>query len=224
MNPDKLRAAAVKKGLMDEEAVARLSSNECFMLILAPGFSTKDEISDISGRGVGMDVVKTRIASLNGTVDIDSVEGEGTKIYIKVPLTLAIMPTLVIKLMGQSFALPLVSVNEIFHLNLTDTNVVDGQRVVMIRDKALPLYYLSSWLTQEARGQELPEKGHVVVVHIGTQLIGFVVDHLVGQEEVVIKPLGALLQGTLGLAGATITGDGDIALILDIPGMLKAYT
>ncbi len=224
MNPDKLRAAAVKKGLMDEETAARLSNNECFMLILAPGFSTKDEISDISGRGVGMDVVKTRIASLNGTVDIDSVEGEGTKIYIKVPLTLAIMPTLVIKLMGQSFALPLVSVNEIFHLDLTDTNVVDGQRVVMIRDKALPLYYLSSWLTQEARGQELPERGHVVVVHIGTQLIGFVVDQLIGQEEVVIKPLGALLQGTLGLAGATITGDGDIALILDIPGMLKAYT
>jgi len=224
MNPDKLRAAAVKKGLMDEETAARLSNNECFMLILAPGFSTKDEISDISGRGVGMDVVKTRIVSLNGTVDIDSVEGEGTKIYIKVPLTLAIMPTLVIKLMGQSFALPLVSVNEIFHLDLTDTNVVDGQRVVMIRDKALPLYYLSSWLTQEARGQELPERGHVVVVHVGTQLIGFVVDQLIGQEEVVIKPLGALLQGTLGLAGATITGDGDIALILDIPGMLKAYT
>lgn len=223
MNPDKLRAAAVRKGMMDEETASRLSDNECFMLILAPGFSTKEKISDISGRGVGMDVVKTRIASLNGTVDIDSVEGEGTKIYIKVPLTLAIMPTLVIKLMGQSFALPLVSVNEIFHLDLTDTNVVDGQRVVMIRDKALPLYYLSSWLTQEARGQELPEKGHVVVVHIGTQLIGFVVDHLIGQEEVVIKPLGAMLQGTLGLAGATITGDGDIALILDIPGMLKAY-
>jgi len=224
MNADKLRATAVKKGLMDEESAARLSENECFLLILAPGFSTKDEISDISGRGVGMDVVKTRIASLNGTIDIDSVEGKGTKIYIKVPLTLAIMPTLVIKLMEQSFALPLVSVNEIFHLDLTATNMVDGQRVVMIRDKALPLYYLSSWLTQEARGQELPEKGHVVVVHIGTQLVGFIVDHLVGQEEVVIKPLGALLQGTEGLAGATITGDGDIALILDIPGMLKAYS
>lgn len=224
MNADKLRGVAVKKGLMDEETAARLSDKECFMLIFAPGFSTKDQISDISGRGVGMDVVKTRIASLNGTVDIDSVEGTGTKLSIKVPLTLAIMPTLVIKLMGQAFALPLVSVNEIFHLDLTDTNVVDGQRVVMIRDKALPLYYLSSWLTQEAQGQELPEKGHVVVVHIGTQLVGFVVDHLVGQEEVVIKPLGALLQGTQGLAGATITGDGDIALILDIPGMLKAYS
>ncbi|MCW8982959.1 MAG: chemotaxis protein CheA, partial [Gammaproteobacteria bacterium] len=224
MNADKLRGVAVKKGLMDDEAAERLSDKECFMLIFAAGFSTKEEVSDISGRGVGMDVVKTRIASLNGTVDIDSVEGQGTKLSIKVPLTLAIMPTLVIKLMGQSFALPLVSVNEIFHLDLTETNVVDGQRVVMIREKALPLYYLSSWLTQEAGGQGLPEKGHVVVVHVGTQLVGFVVDHLVGQEEVVIKPLGALLQGTQGMAGATITGDGDIALILDIPGILKAYS
>jgi two-component system chemotaxis sensor kinase CheA len=223
MNADKLRAVAVRKGVMDEEAAARLTDKECFMLIFAPGFSTKEEISDISGRGVGMDVVKTRIASLNGTVDIDSAEGVGTTIYIKVPLTLAIMPTLVIKLMGQSFALPLVSVNEIFHLDLTHTNVVDGQRVVMIRKKAMPLYYLSSWLTHEARGQGLPEKGHVVVVHVGTQVVGFVVDHLVGQEEVVIKPLGALLQGTRGMAGATITGDGDIALILDIPGILKTY-
>ena len=224
MNADLLRNVAVNKGVMDEEAAARLSDKECFMLIFAPGFSTKEEISDISGRGVGMDVVKTRIASLNGTVDIDSVEGQGTKLSIKVPLTLAIMPTLVIKLMGQSFALPLVSVNEIFHLDLTATNVVDGQRVVMIREKALPLHYLSSWLTQEAGGQGLPEKGHVVVVHVGTQMVGFVVDHLVGQEEVVIKPLGALLQGTQGMAGATITGDGDIALILDIPGVLKTYS
>ncbi len=223
MNPDNLRAAAVKKGLMDEEAAARLSDQECFLLILAAGFSTKDEISDISGRGVGMDVVKSRIVSLNGTIDIDSVEGEGTRIAIKVPLTLAIMPTLMIKLMGQSFALPLINVSEIFHLDLTKTNMVDGQRVVMIRERALPLYYLSAWLTQEAKGEGLPESGHVVVAHVGTQQVGFVVDHLTGQEEVVIKPLGALLQGTQGLAGATITGDGDIALILDIPGMLKAY-
>lgn len=223
MDPVKLRSIAVIKGLMDEESAARLSDKETFMLIFAPGFSTKTEISDISGRGVGMDVVKTRIAQLNGSVEIDSVLGKGSVITIKVPLTLAIMPTLIIKLAEQAFALPLVSVNEIFHLDLTKTNVVDGQRVVMIRQKALPLYYLSSWLVKD-KVRTLPSKGHVVVVHVGTQLVGFVVDHLIGQEEVVIKPLGALLHGTQGMAGATITGDGNIALILDIPGLMKAYS
>lgn len=222
MDPDKLRQLAVKKGMMDEDAASRLDNREAFMLIFAPGFSTKEKISDVSGRGVGMDVVKTRITQLNGSVEIESEMGKGTQVLIKVPLTLAIMPTLMIKLSQQTFALPLVSVNEIFHLDLTKTNVVDGRRVIMIRDHALPLYYLSGWLV-EGCSRELPESGHVVVVHIGTQQIGFVVDQLIGQEEVVIKPLGALLHGTQGMAGATITGDGRIALILDIPSLLKAY-
>ena len=222
MDPAKLRKVAVSKGLMDEDAAARLDDREAFMLIFAPGFSTKTEISDISGRGVGMDVVKTRIAQLNGSVEIDSELGKGTRLSIKVPLTLAIMPTLMVKLSAQTFALPLVSVNEIFHLNLTKTNVVDGRRVVMIREKALPLYYLTGWLV-EGCTPDLPSSGHVVVVHIGTQQVGFVVDQLIGQEEVVIKPLGAMLHGTEGMAGATITGDGKIALILDVPSLLKVY-
>ncbi len=222
MDPDKLRKLAVKKGMMDDDAAARLTDREAFMLIFAPGFSTKEKISDVSGRGVGMDVVKTRITQLNGSVEILSEKGKGTRVLIKVPLTLAIMPTLMIKLAQQTFALPLVNVSEIFHLDLTKTNIVDGRRVIMIRDHALPLYYLSSWLVQ-GHSQKLPETGHVVVVHIGTQQIGFVVDQLIGQEEVVIKPLGALLHGTHGMAGATITGDGRIALILDIPSLLKAY-
>lgn len=222
MDPDKLRKLAVKKGMMDEDAASRLSDSEAYMLIFAPGFSTKEKISDVSGRGVGMDVVKTRITQLNGSVEILSEMGKGTQVLIKVPLTLAIMPTLMIKLSAQTFALPLVNVSEIFHLDLTKTNVVDGRRVIMIRDHALPLYYLSGWLVANCP-QTLPESGHVVVVHIGTQQIGFVVDQLIGQEEVVIKPLGALLHGTQGMAGATITGDGRIALILDIPSLLKAY-
>lgn len=222
MDPSKLRKVAVSKGLMDEDAAARLDDREAFMLIFAPGFSTKTEISDISGRGVGMDVVKTRIAQLNGSVEIDSELGKGTRLSIKVPLTLAIMPTLMVKLATQTFALPLVSVNEIFHLNLTKTNVVDGRRVVMIRERALPLYYLSGWLV-EGCSAELPKSGHVVVVHVGTQQVGFVVDQLIGQEEVVIKPLGAMLHGTDGMAGATITGDGKIALILDVPSLMKVY-
>jgi len=223
MDPEVLRRKAVEKGMMDAEAAARLDDKEAFNLIFAAGFSTKTEISDVSGRGVGMDVVKTRIAQLNGSVDIHSEKGKGTRLSIKVPLTLAIMPTLMIKLREQTFALPLVSVNEIFHLDLTKTNVVDGQLVVMVRGKALPLYYLTRWMVAGCRGIPLPQTGHVVVVHIGTQLVGFVVDYLIGQEEVVIKPLGSMLHGTPGLAGATITGDGKIALILDVPGLMKAY-
>lgn len=223
MDPEKLRRAAVEKGMMDEESAARLEAKECYNLIFAPGFSTKQEISDVSGRGVGMDVVKTRIEQLNGTVEIDSEQGRGSIIRIQVPLTLAIMPTLMVMLEKQIFALPLASVNEIFHLDLTHTNVVDGQLVVMIRDKALPLFYLRRWLVSGAMHEELPDEGHVVVVSIGAQRVGFVVDQLIGQEEVVIKPLGALLHGMKGLAGATITGDGRISLILDIPGLMHTY-
>lgn len=222
MDPDVLRAKAVEKGVMDKDAADRLSDSECFNLIFAPGFSTKAEITDVSGRGVGMDVVKTKISQLNGIINIYSTKGQGTKIVIKVPLTLAIMPTLMVMLGNQAFAFPLVNVNEIFHLDLSRTNVVDGQEVVIVRDKALPLFYLKRWLVGSAACEEQGE-GHVVILSVGTQRIGFVVDQLVGQEEVVIKPLGKMLQGTPGMSGATITGDGRIALILDVPSMLKRY-
>lgn len=222
MDPDVLRAKAVEKGVLDKDAADRLSDTECFNLIFAPGFSTKAEITDVSGRGVGMDVVKTKISQLNGIINIYSAKGQGTKIVIKVPLTLAIMPTLMVMLGNQAFAFPLVNVNEIFHLDLSRTNVVDGQEVVIVRDKALPLFYLKRWLVGGASCEEQGE-GHVVILSVGTQRIGFVVDQLVGQEEVVIKPLGKMLQGTPGMSGATITGDGRIALILDVPSMLKRY-
>ncbi|CAG8867959.1 hypothetical protein PS627_02720 [Pseudomonas fluorescens] len=222
MDPNVLRAKAVEKGLMDKDAAERLSESDCYNLIFAPGFSTKTEISDVSGRGVGMDVVKTKISQLNGSINIYSAKGQGSKIVIKVPLTLAIMPTLMVMLGNQAFAFPLVNVNEIFHLDLSRTNVVDGQEVVIVRDKALPLFYLKRWLVRSAAHEEQRE-GHVVILSVGTQRIGFVVDQLVGQEEVVIKPLGKMLQGTPGMSGATITGDGRIALILDVPSMLKRY-
>ncbi|MFK0095983.1 chemotaxis protein CheA [Pseudomonas sp. NPDC090592] len=222
MDPNILRAKAVEKGLMDKDAADRLSESDCYNLIFAPGFSTKTEISDVSGRGVGMDVVKTKISQLNGSINIYSAKGQGSKIVIKVPLTLAIMPTLMVMLGNQAFAFPLVNVNEIFHLDLSRTNVVDGQEVVIVRDKALPLFYLKRWLVQGQVHEEQHE-GHVVILSVGTQRIGFVVDQLVGQEEVVIKPLGKMLQGTPGMSGATITGDGRIALILDVPSMLKRY-
>nr|WP_074227087.1 chemotaxis protein CheA [Pseudomonas aeruginosa] len=222
MDAEVLRNKAVEKGLLERDAADRLTDLECYNLIFTPGFSTKTEISDVSGRGVGMDVVKTKISQLNGTVNVFSQKGSGSKIVIKVPLTLAIMPTLMVMLGSQAFAFPLVNVNEIFHLDLSRTNVVDGQEVVIVRDKALPLFYLKRWLVPSAAHEEQGE-GHVVILSVGTQRIGFVVDQLVGQEEVVIKPLGKMLQGTPGMAGATITGDGRIALILDVPSMLKRY-
>jgi two-component system chemotaxis sensor kinase CheA len=223
MDPEVLRRKAVEKGMMDQDSAARLTESECFALIFSPGFSMKQEITDISGRGVGMDVVKNSISKLNGVIDIKSEIGVGTTLSIKVPLTLAIMPTLMVMLGDQIFAFPLVNVNEIFHLDLTKTNVVDGQQTIMVRNKALPLFYLRKWLVKHYTPTDKAEIEHVVIVNVGTQRVGFVVDQLLGQEEVVIKPLGALLHGTQGLAGATITGDGRIALILDFPELMKAY-
>ena len=223
MDPEKLRKIAVSRGVLDQEAANRLSDQECFNLIFQAGFSTKTEVSDVSGRGVGMDVVKTKITQLNGTLNIDSVINQGTRIAIQVPLTLAIMPTLMVILEDQAFALPLVNVNEIFNLDLRKTNVVDGQQVIIVRDQALPLFHMKRWLVEGQESTDLPEQGHVVIVTVGTMRVGFVVDQLVGQEEVVIKPLGSILHGTPGLSGATITGDGRIALIIDIPNLLKNY-
>jgi two-component system chemotaxis sensor kinase CheA len=223
MDPEVLRKKAVEKGMMDEDAAARLDHKDCYNLIFQPGFSTKTEISDVSGRGVGMDVVKTRIAQMNGMVEIDSELGKGSLITIKLPLTLAILPTLMVILGTQPFALPLSSVVEIFNLDLRRTNVVDGQLTIMVRERALPLFYLRQWLVPSSPTPESKGAGHVVVVNVGGVQVGLVVDHLIGQEEVVIKPLGAMLQGMEGMASATITGDGKIALILDVPGLLRKY-
>lgn len=222
MDPDKLRQKAVEKGIYDQDAADRLTNTECYNLIFAPGFSTKDQISDVSGRGVGMDVVKTKISQLNGTLHVESEKGKGSRIIIKVPLTLAIMPTLMIMLGDQSFALPLVNVVEIFHLDLTKKNIVDGRECIVVRDKVFPLFHIKKWLVR-GYGDPEPENAHVVIVAMGTKRVGFIVDQLVGQEEVVIKPLGRMLHGTPGVAGATITGDGRIALIIDVPSLLQHY-
>ena len=222
MNAEKLKEIAIKRGVLDADAAARMSDKEAFSLIFAPGFSTKTEISEVSGRGVGMDVVKTKITQLNGSISIDSEMGIGTILEIKVPLTLAILPTLMVVIGKQTFALPLAVVNEIFHLDLTKTNVVDGQLTIIVREKSIPLFYLDQWLVRNYV-EKSRELGHVVIVQLGNQKVGFVVDSLIGQEEVVIKPLDRLLNGTPGMAGATITSDGGIALIIDVPNMLKFY-
>lgn len=223
MSADLLRRKALEKGLIEEETAARLDDKDCYNLIFLPGFSTKNEISDVSGRGVGMDVVKTRITQLNGSLEIDSEEGKGTEITIKLPLTLAIVPTLMVMLGRQIFAIPLANVREIIQKDSVKTNVVEGRAVAIIRDHPLPLFHLGRWLVRAGWTEQGSPNSYIVVVKFGTSQIACIVDHLMTQEEVVIKPLGALLQGIPGLAGATITGDGRIALILDMPGLMAAY-
>lgn len=230
MDPDVLRRKAVEKGLLDAEAAARLEREDCFDLIFQPGFSTKAEVSGVSGRGVGLDVVKTRIAQLNGSIEIESSLGVGTTMKIRVPLTLAILPTLMVKIGGRKFALPMSVVREIFELQLSRTNVIDGRRTVVVRNKAMPLFFLKRWLDglngssirSAGQGQE-PDDRQVITVVIGNTAVGFVVEEVLGLEEVVIKPLGAMLHGLPGLAGSTITGDGSIALIIDIPSLIRSF-
>ena len=223
MDAEKLKQIAIKRGVLDEDAAARMSNEDAYNLIFAAGFSTKEQVSDISGRGVGMDVVKTKISQLNGSIKIESELGKGTELLIKVPLTLAILPTLMVEVKDQTFALPLAVVSEIIDLDMAKTNTVDGQLTLIVRKRAIPLFFLEHWLTRRPERNKRNENGHVVVVQIGNQQVGFVVDALIGQEEVVIKPLDKLLQGTPGMAGATITSDGGIALIIDVPSMLKYY-
>ena len=224
MDPKVLRQVAVRKGIMDKAAADRLSDDEALNLVFAPGFSTNTVVTDISGRGVGMDVVKTNINKLNGSVRVLSEVGKGTTIEIKVPLTLAILPTLMISISKRTFALPLTSVSEIFYLPLDTMRNVDGLNTIVIRDKAIPLFFLRQWFDGSNIDDYMEHKAHIVLVQVSAaQLVGFVVDDLLGQEEVVIKPLDNILHRTPGLAGATVTSDGGIALILDIPGLIRAY-
>lgn len=224
MDPEVLRNKVIEKGLMDSESASRLDDKGCFDLIFMPGLTTKQNISDVSGRGVGMDVVKTKITQLNGTIEIDSEIGKGTTLRIKVPLTLAILPTLMVQLGSRKYALPLSVVSEIFELSSKKTSIVDGREVVLNRGKAPPVFHLRKWLLNGSDHSEPKcEEPQVIMVQVANAAVGLVVDQVIGQEEVVIKPLGALLQGLPGMAGSTITGDGNIAIILDVQGLLKSY-
>jgi len=223
LDVNQLKMKALKKGVISDEKSSVMTDSECFELIFMPGFSTKENVSDVSGRGVGMDVVKTRIAKLNGSIEIESVLGKGTNIIIKLPLTLAILPTLMVVVNGRKYALPLSIVNEIFELNTKKRSVIGGRNVILNRGKAPPLFFLKTWLSLDMSSSEgVAKDEQVIMIQAGNQSVGFVVDQVIGQEEVVIKPLGVFLNRVSGLAGATITGDGNVALILDIPTMLRS--
>lgn len=216
IDPEKLRAKAREKGLIDPEAAARLSSEECLHLVFLPGFSTKQQVTDISGRGVGMDVVQSRIRELSGQIQIQSELGRGSRFLIRVPLTLAILPTLLVQAGEDVYALPLARVMEVLHAPRTSLGWFDGRAVLDRRSHTLPLVDLRQWLDVTPATSTLLT---IVVLQAGEARFGLVVDQVRGREEVVIKPLPKALRGLRGYAGATLIGDGRMALILDVDGL-----
>jgi two-component system chemotaxis sensor kinase CheA len=214
MDAEVLRRKAVEKGIIDATQAARLSEVECYELIFRPGFSTAATISDISGRGVGMDVVKTRVAELGGTLQVHSRLGHGSTLELTVPLTLAILRVLMVRVGDRLFALPLSNVNEVFELNAQHDHMLDGRRVAAHRGRALVLGDLGDWA-----GVSGPGGNHVVVLHVGLMHLGCLVHEVLGREDVMVKPLGPLFEGVPGVAGATVTGDGRLALVLDLAAL-----
>jgi len=216
IDPERLRVKALEKGLIDPEAAARLSHDECLQLIFLPGFSTKAEVTDISGRGVGMDVVQSRIRELSGQITIHSDVGRGSRFVIRVPLTLAILPTLLVQAGEPVYALPLARVLEVLHAPAASLRWFDGRAVLDRQSHTLPLVDLRDWLQVEPTATPLLT---IVVLQMGDQRFGLVVDQVRGREEVVIKPLPRAVRGLPGYAGATLIGDGRMALILDVDGL-----
>ncbi|MEG0183430.1 MAG: chemotaxis protein CheA [Stenotrophomonas sp.] len=216
IDPEKLRAKAREKGLIDPEAAARLSSEECLHLVFLPGFSTKQQVTDISGRGVGMDVVQSRIRELSGQIQIQSELGRGSRFMIRVPLTLAILPTLLVQAGEDVYALPLARVMEVLHAPRTSLGWFDGRAVLDRKSHTLPLVDLRHWLAVAPAASSLLT---IVVLQAGEARFGLVVDQVRGREEVVIKPLPKALRGLRGYAGATLIGDGRMSLILDVDGL-----
>jgi two-component system chemotaxis sensor kinase CheA len=215
MDPQVLKRKAVEKAVIDEAQAARLSDAECLELIFRPGFSTAGTVSDISGRGVGMDVVKTRVAELGGTLQVRSRLGHGSELELAVPLTLAIARVLMVRVGPRMFAVPLGNVEEVFELAPDRRDQLDGRVVVAHRGRALPLATLAAWA-----GVPGESASHVVLTHVGHLRVGCLVDEVLGREDVMVKPLGPLFEGVCGVAGATVTGDGVLALVLDLAGLL----
>lgn len=214
INTDRVIAKAVEKGILTSHNVDQISREEAIELLFHPGFSMAQNITDISGRGVGLDVVKTKIESLSGEIFVDSKPGQGTRFKIKLPLTLAIIQALMVSVQDEIYAIPLSSVDETTMITASDIKMVQNQEVIMLRGSVLPLYRLGDLLS--VPGQSDNEDMYVVVVRKAEKQIGLVVDSLIGQQEIVIKSLGRLLGGIPGIAGAIVAGDGHVRLILDI--------
>ena len=220
IDPEKLKQKAIEKGLLSPEEAHEMKTEDTYSLIFIPGFSTAQKVSNVSGRGVGMDVVKTNITKLNGIISVESAIGKGTKFTLKLPLTLAIIQGLLVGVSGETFAIPLSSVLEVVHTSQPEVSTVNGRQVIRLRETVLPLVDISDLLDVPGR-DENPAAFYTVVVGVANRKFGIVVDRLVGQKEIVIKPLGAYLRNIPGIAGSTILGDGRVIMILDAGELLR---
>ncbi len=219
IDPDFIKAKALSKGFIQAEEAERMSEEDLLGLIMRPGFSTADEVTTTSGRGVGMDVVKENIERLNGTIETQSMPGSGTLFRIKIPLTLAIIPALLVHVAGEIFTIPLSAVDETIRIRPHEIYTIEGMEVYYLRDSTLPLIRISQVLNMEGAASDSDEV-FVVVVNTGNRQAGLIVDKLWGREEVVIKPLEDYLQEKSGFSGATVLGDGAISLILDVSDLV----
>jgi two-component system chemotaxis sensor kinase CheA len=220
IDTEKVKASAVEKGMITAEKAAKLSDREAIDLIFSAGVSTAEEITDISGRGVGMDVVRNNIERLNGAVSVSTKLGRGTRFEVRMPLTLAIIPSLLVSLARNTYAIPLVSVVETLRIQRSEIKTVRGRETIQLRGHVLPLLRLGDFFGF-ARNGHGRDKLFIVSVRWGDMDVGFVVDRLVGQQEIVIKSLGDLIGDIKGLSGGGILGDGSIALIIDVPSLVK---
>ncbi|MGP1485182.1 MAG: chemotaxis protein CheW [Campylobacter sp.] len=220
LDADMLKVKSIEKGIITEREADAMSNKEAFGLIFKPGFSTAAKVTNVSGRGVGMDVVKTNIEKLNGIIDIESELGKGTTMKLKIPLTLAIMQSLLVGAQEEFFAIPLASVLETVRVPIDDIYTIDGKNVLRLRDEVLSLVKLSD-IFGVKQVFEGTDQTYVVVIGVAESKLGIIVDNLVGQEEVVIKSMGDYLQNIPGIAGATIRGDGRVTLIVDVGAMMS---
>lgn len=220
LDPEAIKAKALEKGLITDRDAATMSDKEAFALIFKAGFSTAAAITNISGRGVGMDVVKTNIEKLNGIIDIESQLGLGTTLKLKIPLTLAIIQALIVGVQEEFYAIPLSSVLETVRISQEEIYTVDGKSVLRLRDEVLPLVHMSS-IFEVKNDFGSAKEIYVVIIGLAEQKIGMIVDCLIGQEEVVIKSLGEYLKNIQGIAGATVRGDGKITLIVDVVAIME---
>jgi two-component system chemotaxis sensor kinase CheA len=220
IDPVKIKGSALKKGLISQNEYDTMSDDEAINLIFASGLSTAKKVSDVSGRGVGMDIVRTNIQKLSGSIQVETKPGKGSKFEIMLPLTLAIVPTLLVQVEDQVFAVPLASVMETIKITCSEINTVNNSPVFVLRDKVLPLVDLRKVFSINSENQD-KEEWYVVVVVSGRMQIGLLVDSLLGQEEVVVKSLGPLFGEVQGVASAAILGDGKVILIMDVQDVIK---
>jgi len=216
INTEKIRAKAIENGIVTREAAAAMSQQEAIELLFRPSFSTADKITGLSGRGVGLDVVKTKIEQLGGIVEVESSDNKGSKFLIKLPLTLAIYQALLVNVGAEKYAIPLGSIYQIYNWQAEDVKTVQGQEVILLRNMVVPITRLADALEVPDYHSKSQKQLMIVIVRKGEKLTGLVVDGVIGQQEIVIKSLGKLLTGIKYLAGATILGDGNVALIIDV--------